>query len=137
MYKCFLHCCIFTGFMGEDEKMHNLKAKKRVSSDSESTPKAKRGRPKISLVLTRYPPVQDTGDDDVTVQRNMQLLNKELQKDRPRKEIILALARQTYPARRQRILAGCDNLTIALLLQEYSALRKPYVVSYEHVPSVP
>ena len=117
--------------------MHNLKAKKRASSDGESTPKAKRGRPKISLVLTRYPPVKDTGDDDVTVERNIQLLNKEIQKDRPRKEIILALARQTYIARRQRILEGCDDLTVALLFQEYCVLKKPYIVSFEHTPSVP
>ena len=58
------------------EKMYNLKSKKRVSSDSESTPKAKRGRPKISLALTRYPPIKDTGNDNITTQRNMQLINK-------------------------------------------------------------
>ena len=81
--------------------MHNLKARKRVNSDSKSTPKAKRGRPRVSLVLARYPPMKDTGDDDIAVQRNNQLLIKELQKDRPRKEVVCSLARQTYSTRRQ------------------------------------
>ena len=111
------------------EKMHNLKGKKRACSDTDSTPKAKRGRPKVSLALTRYPPVKDTGDDDITVQHNMQLINKEVQKDRPRKEIILSLARQTYSTRRQRILSGSDELSVAVLLQEYCFLKKTYIVS--------
>ncbi len=48
------------------EKAHILKARtKRPLQDAESTtPKAKRGRPKQSLVLTRYPPVKDFGDDE-------------------------------------------------------------------------
>lgn len=56
---------INVGVMGKKliGKMHNLKAKKRAS-DSEGTPKAKRGRPKLSLVLTRYPPLRDTEDDE-------------------------------------------------------------------------
>ena len=109
--------------------MHNLKAKKRASSDSESTPKAKRGRPKISLALMRYPPMKDTGDDDITVQCNVQLINKEMQKDKPRKETVLSLARQTYSFRRHRILSGSDDLCVAVLLQEYPILKKPYIVS--------
>ena len=108
--------------------MHNLKAKKRATSDCESTPKAKRGRPKISLVLTRYPPIKDTGDDDITVQRNMQLLIKEVQKERPRKEVVLSLARQTYSARRQKILSNSDEIYVSHLLQEYPFLKKTYIV---------
>lgn len=107
--------------------MHNLKARKRVNSDCESTPKAKRGRPRVSLVLTRYPPMKDTGDDDITVQRNNQLLIKELQKDRPRKEVLCSLARQTYSTRRQSILSS-EEATVACLFQEFPFLKKPYIV---------
>ena len=105
--------------------MH-LKAKKRAASDCESTPKAKRGRLKVSLVLTRYPP----GNDDITVQRNLQLLLKEVQKDRPRKEVVLSLARQTYSARRQNILSSSEEIYVSLLLQEYPFLKKTYIVGF-------
>ena len=39
--------------------MHNIKFRKRQCSsadDMEGAPKAKRGRPKVPLILTRYPP---------------------------------------------------------------------------------
>lgn len=93
--------------------MHNLKAKKRVISDCEGTHKAKRGRPKLSLALTRYPPLRETGDDEITVQRNNQLLIKEVQKDRPRKEVVCSLARQTYSTRRQKIISTSDEMSIS------------------------
>ena len=62
-----------------------------------SKAKAKHGRPKVSLVLTRYPPMRDFGDDDIAVERNVQQL-KELDKDKPRKEIVVSLSCQTYSA---------------------------------------
>lgn len=58
-------------------KCITLKQKKRVINDCEGTPKAKQGRPKLSLVLTQYPPLRETGDEEITVQRNFQLLIKE------------------------------------------------------------
>ena len=108
--------------------MHNLKAKKRAASDCEGTPKAKRGRPKLSLALTRYPPLRDTGDDDITVQRNLQLLIKEVQKDRPRKEIVCSLARQTYSSRRQKIISTSEEMSISFILQQYPFFKKTYIV---------
>ena len=108
--------------------MHNLRAKKRVSSDTEGTPKAKRGRPKLSMVLTCYPPLRDTGDDEITMQRNFQLLIKEVQKDRPRKEVVCSLARQTYNARRQKIISTSDEMSISHILQEFPFLKKTYIV---------
>jgi len=79
------------------EKVHNLRGRmKRLNEDGNSTPKAKRGRPKVSCILTRYPPMRDTGDDDITAERNLQQLAKELQKEKPRREVVLLLVRQTY-----------------------------------------
>ena len=43
--------------------------------------------PKMTLLLTRYPPLRDTADNSVTVSRNMLLLQKELERDNPRKEM--------------------------------------------------
>ena len=101
-----------------------MQAKKRVISDCEGTPKAKRGQPKLSLALTRYPPLRETGDDEITAQ----LLIKEVQKDRPRKEVVCSLARQTYSTRRQKIISTSDEISISLILQEYPFLKKTYIV---------
>lgn len=73
--------------------------------------------------------MRDTEDDDVASQKNHEALGKELQKDRPRKEIVLSLARQTYPGRRASVLSDADDVCVASLLTEYQELRKPYVVS--------
>ena len=53
------------------EKVHNTKARnpKRALEDQE-TPKAKRGRPKMSSVLTRYPPLKDDLNDDISIERH-------------------------------------------------------------------
>ena len=101
---------------------------KRQNEDGASTPKAKRGRPKVSCILTRYPPVRDTGDDDITVDRNILQLTKELQKEKPRREVVLSLAQQTYTSRRQETLSDSHDITVTTLVQEYGALKKSYVV---------
>ena len=107
------------------EKVHNLKARTKRPSDGEGTPKAKRGRPKVSLVLTRYPPMRDFGDDDIAMERNLQQLKMELDKD---KQVVLSLSRQTYSARRTVILSESD-VSVHSLLQQFNELKKPYVVS--------
>ena len=107
--------------------MHNLRAKKRVSSDTEGTPKAKCGRPKLSMVLRRYPPLRDTGDDEITMQRNFQLLIKEVQKDRPRKEVVCSLARQTY-IQCETSKNHFNEMSISHILQEFPFLKKTYIV---------
>ena len=69
-------------------KQHKRSVEKDDSSDS-STPKRKCGRPSTSQVLTRYPPLRDTGEDETASERNRQQLQQELERDRPRKETIL------------------------------------------------
>ena len=108
--------------------MHNLRARKQPTCDSDSTPKAKRGSPKVSLVLTRYPPIKDTGDDSITVQRNIQLLIKEVQKDRPRNEVVCSLAWQTFTSRRQKILSAGVEMNVHCLITDYPFLKKTYIV---------
>ena len=109
------------------EKVHNLKSWTKRPSDGEDTPKSKRGRPKVSPMLTRYPPIRDLGDDDVSVERNVEQLKKELEKCKPRKEIVLTLARHTYCACRAVILSENDVSVHGLVLQ-FKELTKPYVV---------
>ena len=62
-------------------------------NEGDQTTKSKRGRLRIKTsLLTRYPPLRDTANDSVTVSQNMLLLQKELEKDNPRKEIVLSLS---------------------------------------------
>lgn len=99
-----------------------------MSEADDSSPKAKRGRPKVSHVLARYPPLRDTEDDEITFVRNINLIEKELDKERPRKEVLLSLVRQTYGARRQQILSESEETTATALLQEFPVLKKIYIV---------
>jgi len=105
---------------------------KRPLDGGESAPKLTRGRPKVSLVLTRYPPMKDLGEDDIVVKRNIELLSKELEIDKPRKETVLSLARQTYSPQCAQLLSAPKEITSAAL-QEYKELRKPYVVCKQNV----
>lgn len=108
--------------------MHNLNAKTKRSCSEEGTPKAKRGRPKVSPMLTRYPPLRDLGGDEVAAERNMQQLQQELERDSPRKEIVLSLARQTYSSRRTTILSEDEGASVRGFIQQFKELKKPYVV---------
>ena len=82
-------------------------------------------------MLTRYPPLRDTEDADITFETNNYLL-KELEQDRPRKEIILFLAQQTYSICRVAILSESDT-TASILFEEFVQLMKYYVVCILHV----
>lgn len=117
------------------ERVHNVRsasARKRPPSDEgEGTPR-KKGRPKVSGVLSRYPPLQfpDVGNDEVSNERNTKLLQKEMEKDKPRKETILPLLKQTFPSRREQVLSESEGVTVATILKAHPALTLPYAVSY-------
>lgn len=103
--------------------------KRPLSDDGDSTPKPKRGRPRQqSLVLTRYPPLRDTADDSVTILRNIAALQKELERDSPRKDSVLSLCRQTFSKRREEILVDSGEVDATTLLNQFKELHKNYVV---------
>jgi len=112
------------------ERIHNVNSgsKRRHLSGELETQKAKRGRPKQDALLVRYPPLRET-DNDVAAARNLQKLHKELMEARPKKEVVLALARETFFTRRESLLADHESLTASELLKEYPELTKGYVVS--------
>ena len=58
----------------------------------------------------------------------MEELKKELQRERPKKEIVLSLARQTYSSRRAAVLSEAEDVCVSSLLSEFPEFRKPYVV---------
>ena len=73
--------------------------------------------------------MRDTADDDVAAQRNREELAKELHKDKPRKEIVLALSRQSFHERRNSVLSDAADICVASLLTDYPEFKKAYVVS--------
>lgn len=80
------------------DRVYNVeKSRKRVASDltSEATPR-KRGRPKRVLSLaSRYPPLQPNADDTAQEQ-NLQVILKEMEKEKPRKDILLPLMKSSF-----------------------------------------
>lgn len=72
--------------------------------------------------ILRYPPVQageNTSDD-------AEALQKELEKEKPRKDVVLPLFKRTFPERRQYILTTSDP--VSEVTSKYKALLLPYAV---------
>lgn len=110
------------------DRIYNVeRGRKRKPIESiDETPK-KRGRPKKVINLEgRYPKLQSSTDDG-TRQQKEDALNKELEKENPRKEVLLALMKETFHGRRQDILHSA--VSVVSKLGKYSALRMPSVVS--------
>ena len=99
-------------------------------SNGDETPR-KRGRPKVSTTMGRYPALEsmDVGeyDDNASTERNRNALSKELERPKPRKEVVLSLLRQTYRPRRDEVLS--DSEDVASILSRHPALSLPYAVS--------
>ena len=99
---------IFQGFWEKKliDRVHNMRSsiKHSAGEDVGASP-CKRGRPKGSTLLNRYPPVrvEDNYADSVATERNMKALKKELERDHPRKDHILPLLKHTYSSRREDI----------------------------------
>ena len=107
------------------ERVHNVaKAGKKRASQS-SAPSAKRGRPKQeNPIFQRYPAVEFGQHAD---ENQVQALQKELEKEKPRKDVVLPLLKQTFPERRQYILS--THASVVELTERYRALILPYAVS--------
>lgn len=96
-------------------------------------PSAKRGRKskKQTILLSRYPAIKNTIDDEVSFAKHCDALHKELKREKPRKELVLSLARQTFSVRREHILDESNNeVTSAEILTKYEELQKSYVASH-------
>lgn len=77
----------------------------------------------MSALDSRYPVMRPVEDRDTDSE---QALEKEMAKDKPRKEVVLSLMKNTFYSRRQYILCNEDPVTSKL--ERYSALRMPPVV---------
>ena len=87
------------------DRVYNVeKSRKRAAVDEiDDTPK-KRGRPKrIINLATRYPSIQLCAQGDHLDRQHIQAISKEMENDKPRKEILLPLLKSTFYVRRQYI----------------------------------
>ena len=111
--------------------MHNVRsacAKKRPPiEDGQGTP-VKRGRPKGLSLLNRYPPLPEGVSDDASNQRNITALQKEMEKEKPRKDVVLSLLNQTFATCREEIVSNSGDVTVTSILSTYKALTLPYAV---------
>ena len=69
----------------------------------------------------------------------MAALQKEMDRENPRKDIILPLLKETFPSRRQHILGDSDDLSVTTILETYKPLSLPFAVSsmfprYQYFP---
>ena len=72
--------------------------------------------------------VRNTNDDDVAYHRNRDELTKEMRREKPKKDVVLTLSRQTFLPRRADILSDSVDVCVSSLLSDFPELWKPYVV---------
>ena len=91
-----------------------------------SAPPPKRGRPKAdNPLMNRYPPLEFCDDTDQSVDE--QALGKELEKEKPRKNVVTQLLKQTFSSRRRYILTN-SSASVMETCNKYQALLLPYGV---------
>ena len=71
----------------------------------------------------------DSDNDTVSNERNLIALKKEMEKEKPRKDVILSLLHQTFQIRRDEILSDRNEVSVSSILSSYKALSLPYAVS--------
>ena len=85
-------------------------------NEGDQSPKSKRGRPKNDYTfLTHYPSLRDTAGDSVTVSQSILLLQKELEKGNPLKEIMLSLSQETFTKRHEDVLLDSNEINATSL----------------------
>lgn len=108
------------------ERVHNVAKAGRKRSTTSTLPPAKRGRPKSdNPILKRYPPLRMTEEVD---ENDVQALQVELAKDKPRKDVVLPLIKNTFAERRQYVLS--TQVSIADVTERYKSFLLPYAVGY-------
>ena len=75
-----------------------------------------------------YPSIPPAADDDVSNQHNLDLLNEEIRKSKPRPEILKDLMYQTFSRRRKAVLEGSFQSASDVIV-DYPLLKKSSFVS--------
>ena len=77
--------------------------------------------------MARYPTLDAQASDEVTYERHLLTLKKELEKPKPKQDVVLELMQVTFPHRRRYILD--EAASVRDILHKFPALKMPDVVS--------
>ena len=109
-------------------KCHNINRTPGKGDSSElDAPPVKRA--KASKSKHEYPSLGGTVEDDVSNARNKDLLNSELKKARPQKDVLVELMKRTSVMRRKSILDEDNPQSVQAICQEWPLLKKYTYVS--------
>ena len=107
------------------ERVHNV-AKAGQKRSSEQSSAVNHGRPKHEdHILARYPPMQYVADD--VDEDKLKALQVELERVKPRRDIIVLLYKDTFTERRQFVLSA-QVISVDDLIKRYKGFTLPYVV---------
>ena len=112
------------------ERVHNVSKpgrKRQLEIGDTPAPSSKRGRPKKDTLLERYPSLSPSTLSSTSVEESQKSLNKELEKETPRNDLVLPLTKSTFHFRRP--LVAAKNVSIQNVLADHKCLRLSYVVS--------
>ena len=115
------------------DRVYNVekKRKRHSSGGADEPPPKKRGRPRKNDDLhTRYPTVQEESLDEVTERNTTDAIEKELEKEKPRKDTLMPLMKSLFSSRRNYILHEADSVNSTLL--KFPALKMPIIVCFSH-----
>ena len=102
------------------ERVYNVEksqVKEKHHSDDDSSPP-----PKKTKSGSQYPPIDHLrACDDLTYDRHLTAMDNELKKEKPRKEVIAELMRNTFVQRREFVLNVAESVTD--ILQKYEGLK--------------
>ena len=115
------------------ERVHNVSKpgrKRQLEIGDTPAPSSKRGRPKKDTLLERYPSLSPSTLSSTSVEESQKSLNKELEKETPRKDLVLPLTKSTFHFRRPLVVqAAAKNVSIQNVLADHKCLRLSYVVN--------
>ena len=104
--------------------------KRQAEMSDTPIPPSKRGRPKKDALLERYPAYNTSEASSLAVSQSQKALDKELEKETPRKDLVLPLVKTTFPYRRPLVVqAASQKVSIQTLIGEHKCLKLPYAVS--------
>lgn len=107
-------------------RCQNVNRKTKSSGPSDEMPSTPSKKSKIDPEKHSYPPLSLDVEDEVSLQRNMTLLQQELSKPKPHFDSVASLMYRTFPQRRQWILNNTER--VGDIIEKYPFLSKSVYV---------
>ena len=99
--------------------------KRQAEMSDTPIPPPKRGRPKKDALLERYPQYSPSDASSLAVSESQKALDKELEKETPRKDLVLPMVKTTFAYRRPLVVqAASQKVSIQTLIGQHKCLRK-------------